>query len=101
MEQLRRVELCDFDLYPEPENSELDWPFSDKVDFYIQAYVLNSLECLLNKKLTFELFKAAFENKLVVKRKDINEMYFYGEVLLFSKKLGTDDNADLFYQIQL
>lgn len=66
IEQLRKVELINFDLSPEPDDSDLDWPFEDKVDFYIQAYVLNSLEALPNKKLSFEQFKAAFESKIVI-----------------------------------
>lgn len=101
MAQLRKIELCDFDLYPEPDDSELEWPFADKVDFYMQAYALNSLEALFNKKLTFEQFTVAFENKISIKSKDIGREYFYEELRLFSEGIRADKNEDLYYQIQI
>jgi len=101
MAKLRKIELCDFDLYPEPDDSELDWPIADKVDFYIQAYALNSMEALLRKKLTFEQFQIAFENKLVVKTKSISREYFYDEVRLFSEGIKADEHENLYYQIQI
>jgi len=99
MAQLRKIELRDFDLYPEPDDSELDWPFADKVDFYIQAYALNSLEALLNKKLSFEQFQIALENKLAVQSKGIGREYFYEKVRLFSEGISADKNENLFYII--
>ncbi|MBA6356630.1 MULTISPECIES: hypothetical protein [unclassified Colwellia] len=99
MEQLRKVELCVFDLYPEQDDSLVDWPFEDKVDFYIQAYALNALECLLNKNLTFDQFKAAFENNIVAQSKGTGEEFFYKDVRLFSKKISMDDNADMYYKL--
>lgn len=101
IEQLRKVELINYDLYPEPDDSELDWPFKDKVDFYIQAYVLNSLEAFLNKKLTFEQFKRALENKIFIKNNANVREYFYEEVRLFSEGIRADKNEDLYYQIQI
>ena len=101
IEQLRKVELINYDLYPEPDDSELYWPFKDKVDFYIQAYVLNSLEALFNKKLTFEQFQSVFENKLVVKSKGIGREYFYEDLRLFSEGIRADKDEDLYYQIHV
>lgn len=99
--QLRKVELINFNLYPEPDDSELDWPFKNKVDFYIQAYVLNFLEALFNKNLTFDQFKRAFENKIVVQSKGTGREYFYEEVRLFSEGIRADKNENLYYQIHV
>jgi hypothetical protein len=92
---LRTVLFVDTNVKPE-DNGEWD-SFSAKHDYYIQAFLLNSLENLLNKRISYLEFSDMLKNKIQREKSDITEVYSYGDNILFSVKLSVDKFNNMYY----
>lgn len=87
-------------LSPEAEDSELDWPYEDKYGFYRQAFVLNAIECNLNKKLTGSEFTQLLENKVKIKAKIGIDSYILNNQVLFTVALKEDVSGNFYHNFQ-
>jgi hypothetical protein len=92
---LRTVSLKNIEV--KPDNSG-EWDsFSDKHDYYVQAFLLNSLEALLGKKLNYLEFSDILKSKIEKQKPDIKETYLYEGKELFSIKISVDESENMYY----
>ncbi|MGB0937746.1 MAG: hypothetical protein ACPGTQ_09820 [Colwellia sp.] len=100
LRELRKIPFTMIKLSPEAEDSELDWPYEDKYGFYQQAFVLNAIECNLNKKLTGSEFTQLLENKVKIKAKIGIDSYILNNQVLFTVALKEDVSGNFYHNFQ-
>jgi hypothetical protein len=97
---LRTVPFETLKLYPEADDSTLDWPYENKYNFHLQAYALNAFELSGEKTLTGAEFKQLFEVKMQVELDIAGECYVLNGVQLFTIYLKQDASGNLYHLFQ-
>lgn len=97
---LRTVPFESLKLFPEKEDSSLDWPYKDKYSFHLQAYALQGFEISLNKTFKGGEFKQLFEDEMEVKAGIGLDSYFLNGMLLFTISLKEDASGNLYHYFQ-
>jgi hypothetical protein len=97
---LRTVPFEPFKLFPEANDSTVDWPYEDKYSFHLQAYALSAFELCLGKKLTADEFKQLFEGKMQVESNVAGERYVLNGMQLFTVNLKEDASGNLCHYFQ-
>jgi len=97
---LRTMPFEALKLFPEADDSTLDWSYEDKYNFYQQAYALNAFELSVEKKLSGIEFKQLFEKEMQLKAGIGFDSYFLNDVLLFTITLKEDTLGNLYHYFQ-
>lgn len=97
MALLRSVKFETTRIYPEPKDSDLDWPMEDKLDFYTQSFALNAIERKEGRSYAFAEFKLFFETLLNIELEAIKTTYSFDDCILFSRQMRIDDDGNLYF----